>query len=130
MRPRAREMPVAKIRQGRVRRQESERRRLSTSSKAKDRRSEVECRSPKAEARKPKPEARPSTPARLRGSRRIRASRSRRLFLAFHLRQAQLQGSHQVDYRSQLLRLLHFGHFPAFELGLDQLLQIFLEIVF
>src|SRR5271168_770988 len=85
----------------------------------------------KPEAKSPKP-ASPSPPRLSTGGGgwSLRVGRSRRLFLAFHLSEALLESGHEIDHRSQLLGLLYRRHFPALELGLDQLLQVFLEGVF
>src|ERR1700693_2370169 len=74
----------------------------------------------------------PSVP-RLSSSRRrrsLRLGRGCRFLLAFHLGEALLQGGHQIHHRSQLLRFFYCGHFSTLELGLNQLLQVFLEVVF
>src|SRR5207244_9887559 len=51
------------------------------------------------------------------------------LLLAFHLRQTFFQSRHEIDHGSHLLGLLDLHNFSAFQLGLDQLFQVFLEFV-
>src|SRR5580693_3760730 len=55
--------------------------------------------------------------------------RRSRLFLPFHLSQALLERRHEVNHRGELLRFLYFRNLAAFQLGLDQVLEIVLEAV-
>src|SRR5215469_4013235 len=47
--------------------------------------------------------------------------------LAFHLRQALFEGGHQIDHLRGLLGFLNFSDFFAFEVCLNELLEVFLE---
>src|SRR5439155_17320670 len=89
------------------------------------------ARDRQAEARRPKPSL-SSAPRLAAGGcgRGFGPGGGGWLLLAFHLRQALLECRHQVYHGSEFLGLLDGGHFSAFELGFDQLLQVLLEGVF
>src|SRR2546427_1401656 len=62
-------------------------------------------------------------------SRCLSASTGCWLLLAFHLSQALFQSGHEIHHRSELFRLFDFRYLAAFQLGLDQVLEIVLKFI-